>query len=88
MTQIQTLLERLRERGFSVHLGDGRVQIRGENIPDEETRVLIHELRTRREEIRALLVAPTCWNCGALMAETTDIYGRSWWKCWECAVTV
>ncbi len=55
MTQIQTLLERLQGRGFSVHLGDGRVQIRGENIPDEETKALIHELREHREEVRQAL---------------------------------
>ena len=55
MIEIQTLLERLQERGFSVHLGDGRVQIRGEHIPDEETKALIHKLRQYREEIKALL---------------------------------
>ena len=55
MIEIQTLLERLQERGFSVHLGDGKVQIRGENIPDEVTKALIHELREHREEVKALL---------------------------------
>ncbi|MCZ6623736.1 MAG: hypothetical protein O7B35_05825 [Deltaproteobacteria bacterium] len=25
---------------------------------------------------------------GAKVAETIDIYGRSWWKCWECAVRI
>jgi len=41
-----------------------------------------------REEIKAILAAPPCWNCGAKVAETIDIYGRSWWKCWECAVRI
>ncbi len=36
----------------------------------------------------AFLVAPSCWNCGAQTTETIDIYGRSWWKCWGCALTV
>ncbi len=57
MTQIQTLLEHLQERGYSVHLGDGSVQIRGENISDEETKALIHELRKRREEVRQALAS-------------------------------
>jgi len=55
MIEIQALLDRLQERGYSVHLGDGKVQIRGENIPDEITKALIHELREHREEVKALL---------------------------------
>jgi hypothetical protein len=39
------------------------------------------------EDKTILAVAP-CWNCGAAMTETRDIYGKEWWACWGCAVTV
>ena len=38
-----------------------------------------------QEEVKAILVAPACSNCEAQMTETTDIFGRAWWVCWECA---
>ncbi len=41
-----------------------------------------------REEIKALLAGPPCWNCGTKTTEVVDIYGRSWWRCWACAKRV
>ncbi len=35
----------------------------------------------------SILAAPPCQICGATMTETTDIYGRELWVCWECART-
>ncbi len=64
MIPIQTLLQRLQERGFSLHLGDGRVQICGRNIPDEETKAIIHELREHREEVRQALASNGLKNGG------------------------
>ncbi len=29
---------------------------------------------------------PTCFNCGAVMTPTTDIYGKPWLECRACAV--
>ena len=77
MIEIQILLERLQERGFSVHLGDGRVQIRGENIPDEETKALIHELREHREEVKTLLAGKplTGDTQGVTAADVLRIFG-------------
>ena len=77
MIEIQILLERLQERGFSVHLGDGRVQIRGENIPDEETKALIHELREHREEVKTLLAGKplTGDTQGVTAADVLRVFG-------------
>ncbi len=82
------LIETLKTRGVELRVNGDRIQVEAPQEPDPNTKALIDEVRQRREEIKALLVAPPCWNCGAQTAETTDIYGRSWWKCWECAVTV
>jgi hypothetical protein len=40
-----------------------------------------------REEVRklALSIPPPCWNCGATMSPTHDIYGNSVFVCWSCA---
>ncbi len=82
------LIETLKTRGVELRVNGDRIHVEAPQEPDPNTKALIDELRQRREEVKALLVAPTCWNCGALMAETTDIYGRRWWACWSCAVTV
>jgi hypothetical protein len=31
------------------------------------------------------VLTPQCWNCGATMTRTHDIYGKPWWACWKCA---
>ena len=28
---------------------------------------------------------PPCWNCGAIVTETRDIYGQTVCVCWSCA---
>ena len=40
-----------------------------------------------REEAKRLAKRgfPVCWNCGAVMTETTDIYGQTVSVCWGCA---
>ncbi len=84
------LIETLQNRGLTISLAGDRVRVESPQEPDESTKSLLQQLREHREEVKSLLsqVAPPCWNCGAQTAETTDIYGRSWWKCWECAVRV
>ena len=88
MPDVRALIETAQTKGLRLFLADGKVKVQAPQRLDGGTKALIEELREHREEVKALLVAPPCWNCGAQTAETTDIYGRSWWKCWECAVTV
>jgi len=88
MPDVRALIESAQTKGLRLFLADGKVKVQAPSRLDGDMKALIEELRGHREEIKALLVAPPCWNCGAQTAETTDIYGRSWWKCWECAVTV
>lgn len=47
----------------------------------------IHKAKLAFPGCKVVLVAPPCWNCGNLMTETTDIYERELWICWECART-
>ena len=88
MPDVRSLIETAQTKGLRLFLADGKVKVQAPQRLDGGTKALIEELRGHREEIKALLAGPPCWNCGAQTAETTDIYGRSWWKCWECAVTV
>ncbi|GEM_PF-5273351 len=58
---------------------DGRIQARrvdGKPLTAED-----------REEAKKLAqnVPPPCWNCGAIMTPTEDIYGKSVFACWSCA---
>ena len=41
-----------------------------------------------REQARRLVKepSPACWNCGATMTETADIYGQTVFVCWACAM--
>ena len=82
------MIETLKARGVELRVNGDRIHVEAPQEPDPNTKALLDELREHREEVKALLVVPPCWNCGAKVAETVDIYGRSWWKCWECAVTV
>jgi len=90
MPDVRSLIETAQTKGLRLFLAEGKVKVQAPQRLDGGTKALIEELRGHREEIKALLSqsAPPCWNCGAQTAETTDIYGRSWWKCWECAVRV
>ena len=87
MRDIGTLIESAQARGLRLFLAGDKVKVRAPQTPDADTKALIEELKEHREEVKSLLsqVAPPCWNCGAQMTEVTDIYGHSWWTCWECA---
>lgn len=43
--------------------------------------------REDREKAKRLAeeLPPPCWNCGHLMSETKDLYGKSVFACWSCA---
>jgi len=85
----RALIETLRNRGVDLRVNGDRIRVEAPQEPDGDTKALLAELREHREEVKAILIVPPpCWNCGAIMTETTDIYGRRWWTCWECAVTV
>ena len=55
---------------------------RTENSEDADGSVLLVAEQVQRAADK---VPPTCWNCGAIMTITDDIYGNSCWVCWECA---
>ena len=82
------MIETLKTRGVELRVNGDGIQAEAPQEPDPDTKALLDEVRQHREEVKVILAAPHCWNCGAEMAETIDIYGRSWWKCWECAVRV
>ena len=48
----------------------------------------IHQIKKTLGGGKVVENPPACWNCGAIMAETTDIYGAKLWACWACARTV
>ncbi len=79
------LIETLKARGVELRVNGDRIHVEAPQEPDSHTKALIDALRDHREEVKALLVGPPCWNCGAQMTEVTDIYGHEWWTCWECA---
>ena len=65
---------------------DGKVLARrtdGRPLTSEDREEAKRLIETQAD--KAILAGPPCWNCGAQMAETTDIYARVWWKCWGCA---
>ncbi len=84
----RVLIERLKARGVELRINGDRIHAETPQEPDSNTKALLDEVRQRREEVKAILAAPPCWNCGAKVAESVDIYGRRWWKCWECAVRI
>ena len=86
--EAKLLIETLRTRGVELRINGDGIQAVSLRKPDSNTMALLDEVCKLREEIKVILAAPPCWNCGAKVAETVDIHGRRWWKCWECAVTV
>ncbi len=82
------LIETLKTRGVELRINGDRIHAEAPQEPDQNTKNLLDEVRRRRMEVISILAAPPCWNCGAKVAETIDIHGRRWWKCWECAATV
>lgn len=84
----RNLIETLKSRGLSLRLDGDQIKVEAPQEPDPETKALLSELRQHREEVKIILAVAPCWNCGAAMTETKDIYGKEWWACWGCAVTV
>lgn len=82
---IRALIDSAKARGLSFYLEGGRIRVEAPNEPDNKTKALLEELRGHREELRRILAAPPCWNCGATTTEITDIYGKEWSACWGCA---
>jgi hypothetical protein len=55
MNGVAGLLDQIRTRGFSLQLVNAKVRIQGSKQPEGESLALIHELRQRREEVKAFL---------------------------------
>lgn len=53
---LQALIESIRQRGYSIHVVEGRLKLRGPEAPDNETQALIDELRRHRDEVKAMLI--------------------------------
>ena len=82
---IRALINSAKARGLNFHLEGERIKVEAANEPDTETKALIEQLREHRQELKRILAAPPCWNCGETMTETTDIYGQAVAVCWGCA---
>ncbi|MCH8054830.1 MAG: hypothetical protein IH857_01590 [Deltaproteobacteria bacterium] len=82
------LIETLKTRGVELRINGDRIHAEAPQEPDSNTKALLDEVCQRREEVKALLAGPPCWNCGAQTVETTDIFERVWRVCWGCAVRV
>ncbi len=81
----RNLIETLKGRGLSLRVEGDRIKVEAPQEPDPETKALLSELTQYREEVKIILAAPSCWNCGEAMTEATDIYGKEVWACWSCA---
>ena len=84
---IRTLVDTAKARGVVFKLDGDRIKVEARTEPDGETKALLESLRGHKDELRSVLAAPDCWNCGATMTRTKDISGKPWWACWECAKT-
>jgi hypothetical protein len=85
---IRSLVEAARSRGVAFKLDGDRIKVEARTEPDGETKALLESLRGHKDELRSVLAAPDCWNCGATMTRTRDVSGNPWWACWECAKTI
>ena len=83
--ELRALIDTAKAKGLTFRVDGDRIRIEATTEPDGETMALLETLRTHREELRCMLIAPPCWNCGARMTKTEDIYGTTWWACWACA---
>ena len=83
----RSLIETLKGRGLSLYLEGERIKVEAPQEPDPETKALVDELKRHREEVKIILAAPPCWNCGAMMTRTKDIYGEEVSICVPCAVS-
>jgi len=85
--ELRALIDTAKARGLTFRVDGDRIRIEAASEPDGDTMALLEALRSHREELRRILIAPSCGNCGATMTMTEDIFGKSWWACWECAVS-
>ena len=53
------LIETLQSRGLSISLARDKVRVEALQEPDEDTKTLLLELRTHKEEIKSILAATT-----------------------------
>jgi hypothetical protein len=82
---IRALMDSAKTKGLTFHVEGDRIKVEAPVEPDSETKILIDRLRSHRDELRRILLAPPCWNCGATMTPTHDIYGNNVFACWSCA---
>ncbi|MDZ4342590.1 MAG: hypothetical protein U1E51_09185 [Candidatus Binatia bacterium] len=85
---IRTLVDTAKARGVVFKIDGDRIKVEARTEPDGETKALLESLRDHKDELRSVLAAPDCWNCGATMTRTKDITGKPWWACWKCAKTI
>lgn len=84
----RSLVQTLKRRGLSLWVEGDRIKVEAPEEPDFETKALVEQIRAYKDEVRAILAVPACWNCGATMTEAQDIYGEEVWACWSCAKSV
>jgi hypothetical protein len=82
---IRDLVHSAKAKGLTFRVDGDRIKVEAPVEPDIETKALLDRLRGHRDELRRILLAPPCWNCGAKMTRTQDIYGNSVFVCWSCA---
>jgi hypothetical protein len=83
---IKNVIETVSARGVSFRLDGDQILVQAPTEPDDSTKALIDRLRDHRDEVRQLLIAPVCWQCGALMTALSLIENRQQiWVCWACA---
>jgi len=79
-----TLLERIAEGEKAI----AAAKAEGRDVSGWEAHLKkLKQLAFETAETKGNGMEPVCWNCGASMTQTKDIYGRRWWACWECART-
>jgi hypothetical protein len=78
-------MDTARMKGLTFYLEGNRIKVEALIEPNSETKALIDQLRDHRDELRSILLTPACWNCGATMTPTRDIYGNNVFACWSCA---
>lgn len=82
---VRALVQSVKAKGVEFKIDGDRIKVEARTEPDGETKAVLETLRRHRDELRRILISPACWNCGAIMTRTKDIYGKPWWACWECA---
>jgi len=83
----RNLIETLKARGLNLRVNGDRIRVEAPQEPDSETKALLDEVRRHQDEIKAILMAPLCWNCGQAMVPITDINGKDIHYCQACEVS-